>query len=206
MKTNNQKGSVLSIVEILVVVILIVVGGVYYITNKSAVYIPENPNGVSDVPTNPVACTMEAKMCPDGSYVGRVGPNCEFKACPSADSTSNWKTYTDIKYGFTFQYPDGWTVNNQSYTYNGIQARMVDISSPVINNFPGYENRPVFFHIQFVNPDQEKMIYDNSGYELVEYSNGGPVPIQKDATFLKSQKEPVLALHIKNSFKDLLIY
>jgi hypothetical protein len=30
----------------------------------------------------PVACTMDAKMCPDGSAVGREGPNCEFAACP----------------------------------------------------------------------------------------------------------------------------
>ncbi len=29
-----------------------------------------------------VACTMDAMMCPDGSYVGRVGPNCAFQACP----------------------------------------------------------------------------------------------------------------------------
>ncbi len=29
-----------------------------------------------------VVCTMEAKQCPDGSYVGRQGPNCEFAACP----------------------------------------------------------------------------------------------------------------------------
>ena len=29
-----------------------------------------------------VACTLEAKLCPDGSSVGRVGPNCAFKACP----------------------------------------------------------------------------------------------------------------------------
>ena len=36
-----------------------------------------------------VACTMEAKLCPDGSYVGRTGPNCEFSACPTtATSTS----------------------------------------------------------------------------------------------------------------------
>ncbi len=28
------------------------------------------------------ACTMEAKLCPDGSYVGRSGPDCEFKKCP----------------------------------------------------------------------------------------------------------------------------
>ncbi len=29
-----------------------------------------------------VACTMEAKQCPDGSYVGRTGPRCEFAPCP----------------------------------------------------------------------------------------------------------------------------
>lgn len=29
-----------------------------------------------------VACTMEAKQCPDGSYVGRQGPKCEFAPCP----------------------------------------------------------------------------------------------------------------------------
>lgn len=29
-----------------------------------------------------VTCTQEAKLCPDGSYVGRTGPNCEFATCP----------------------------------------------------------------------------------------------------------------------------
>ena len=28
------------------------------------------------------ACTKEAKLCPDGTYVGRTGPNCEFAPCP----------------------------------------------------------------------------------------------------------------------------
>lgn len=31
----------------------------------------------------PVACTMEAKICPDGSAVGRSGPKCEFAQCPT---------------------------------------------------------------------------------------------------------------------------
>lgn len=31
----------------------------------------------------PVACTQEAKLCPDGSSVGRTGPNCEFAPCPT---------------------------------------------------------------------------------------------------------------------------
>src|SRR3989344_8659709 len=32
----------------------------------------------------PVACTMEAKLCPDGSAVGRTGPKCEFAECPTS--------------------------------------------------------------------------------------------------------------------------
>lgn len=32
----------------------------------------------------PIACSTEAKICPDGSGVGRTGPNCEFAACPDA--------------------------------------------------------------------------------------------------------------------------
>ena len=32
-----------------------------------------------------IACTEEAKICPDGSAVGRTGPNCEFEACPPVE-------------------------------------------------------------------------------------------------------------------------
>lgn len=38
----------------------------------------------TDTKTTPAmtACTMEAKICPDGSSVGRSGPKCEFAPCP----------------------------------------------------------------------------------------------------------------------------
>lgn len=36
----------------------------------------------SPTPTEGIACTMEAKQCSDGSWVGRSGPNCEFAPCP----------------------------------------------------------------------------------------------------------------------------
>ena len=32
-----------------------------------------------------VFCTMDAKECPDGSYVGRQWPNCEFAPCPGEE-------------------------------------------------------------------------------------------------------------------------
>lgn len=41
-----------------------------------------NSNDSSNADNERVACTLEAKLCPDGSYVGRVGPNCEFAPCP----------------------------------------------------------------------------------------------------------------------------
>ena len=43
--------------------------------------IPPIDTGNGGNGNGPVACTMDAMQCPDGSYVGRSGPNCEF-ACP----------------------------------------------------------------------------------------------------------------------------
>jgi len=35
-----------------------------------------------------VACTMEARLCPDGSSVGRVPPSCDFALCPVTSTSS----------------------------------------------------------------------------------------------------------------------
>lgn len=37
----------------------------------------------------PITCTMEAKICPDGTSVGRTGPNCEFAPCPGETTPPN---------------------------------------------------------------------------------------------------------------------
>ena len=36
-----------------------------------------------------VACTMDAKICLDGSAVGRVAPDCNFAPCPSEDNNKD---------------------------------------------------------------------------------------------------------------------
>lgn len=41
-----------------------------------------NGKSYTEVIEEGTACTMDAKACPDGSYVGRVAPNCEFAPCP----------------------------------------------------------------------------------------------------------------------------
>jgi hypothetical protein len=45
--------------------------------------VPDGP-GVPAAAPEP-ACTRDAKICPDGSAVGRTGPACEFAACPEGD-------------------------------------------------------------------------------------------------------------------------
>ena len=53
---------------IIVVVIILILGGVYCLIGQKE---PE-----------PVVCTTDVKLCSDGSYVGRVPPDCEFAPCP----------------------------------------------------------------------------------------------------------------------------
>jgi len=51
-----------------------------------------------DVPSVEIeqqACTMDAKVCPDGSTVGRTGPNCEFSACPDSNA-SEAETFSGV--------------------------------------------------------------------------------------------------------------
>ena len=47
--------------------------------HDNALEIPIIFEGIAEPP---IACTQEAKICPDGSAVGRTGPNCEFAPCP----------------------------------------------------------------------------------------------------------------------------
>jgi len=40
----------------------------------------------------PYVCTADAKLCPDGSYVGRSGQDCAFAPCPSGEADSTQVT------------------------------------------------------------------------------------------------------------------
>lgn len=60
------------------IVAVFIVGGLLYVYNP-------DPVEYGEPKEEPVFCTMDAKLCPDGSYVGRSGPNCDFAACPLTD-------------------------------------------------------------------------------------------------------------------------
>lgn len=76
----------------------------------------DSDNDISLDPVEPVEdmvfCTQDAKQCPDGSFVGRSGPNCEFDPCPEASAASAPKDVTVSVTGKNFSFePSTITVN-----------------------------------------------------------------------------------------------
>jgi hypothetical protein len=115
----NRKGfTPVLIIGIVALVVIAATVGWYLVARQNAAA----PAGV--------ACTQEAKQCPDGSYVGRTGPDCAFAACPgvatqassttatvasstasSTVDTSDWQTFADSQYDVTAKYPADWYLN-----------------------------------------------------------------------------------------------
>ena len=83
------------IIFLILILILIAIGylayNMYFLNGKN--------NGQENI-----ACTEEAKICPDGSAVGRIGPDCEFALCPT--KTVKWKVYKNNEYNFELSYPE----------------------------------------------------------------------------------------------------
>jgi len=79
------------------VVVLVGIGAFLYRSTM------ERPN-MQVPPAGHAACTLEAKICPDGTSVGRTGPNCAFAAC-AAPNTEN------PEIGIAFAVPAGFVAN-----------------------------------------------------------------------------------------------
>lgn len=65
-----------SVKQLFAGIVLLVVVGIAGFLYRNALVAPGAVPGDEQV-----ACTADAKICPDGTAVGRQGPNCEFAAC-----------------------------------------------------------------------------------------------------------------------------
>ena len=89
MKKNNR-GFIKTLIIITIVVLAI--GGGVFVYTREKVEAPIVREPVAQ--TEPIVCTMDAFQCPDGSWVGRSGPKCEF-VCPK--QIQNKLTQTDYR-------------------------------------------------------------------------------------------------------------
>ena len=74
----------------IIVIVIVGVGGLVY---RNAV---EHPN-------QPIACPLDARVCPDGTTLGRTGQSCTFPACPPPNVTLD-------SVGIAYAIPDGFSV------------------------------------------------------------------------------------------------
>lgn len=101
MKLNTKGFSLLPV--FFVVAVLAVGTGSYLYAKKRASSPPQR------------ACTMEAKLCSDGTAVGRSGPNCEFAACPTpTQPQGDFDKPITISVGKTIDFTNGLSITSKA--------------------------------------------------------------------------------------------
>lgn len=130
---------------------------------------------------NNQACTLEAKICPDGSAVGRSGPNCEFAACPETSTSGianpasvnceskggkvEIVTASDGSQSGLCKFPDGTQCEEWALLRNECQPGVMPVSNKT------YANVKYGFEFQYPNEWPQPTMRDgylNGGYPYVK--------------------------------------
>ncbi len=128
-----------NIILIIVIILLVVIAGYFLYQNRSAVINHQKL----------VACDQIAKICPDGSSVGRTGVNCNFADCPLSIGI----VYKNSEFGFEITLPATWqgytmvkqnwqgtAIDGSGKTYSG---DIVVIKNPKTTSQQAYQDIPI---------------------------------------------------------------
>lgn len=139
---QKEKGRILPIIT--VVMVIAVLGTIGYFGYQFYSKTKEQQK--------PIACSQEAKVCPDGSSVGRTGPNCEFAEClvvvdqianspAKALATESWKTYKNEVAGYKIKYPEDLILEDKTEAKKNISyiSFQTSFPDPVDATKPGHK-------------------------------------------------------------------
>ncbi|HEX7017543.1 MAG TPA: hypothetical protein VF209_01390, partial [Patescibacteria group bacterium] len=116
----------IAVVGLLILLPIVAAGGYYFGLSATKNNISSENPVVEASPSSEegVVCTLDAKICPDGSSVGRTGPNCEFAECPVSSESKpvDWETLENNNLGFSFSYPNDLRVISRNQTAGNQQV------------------------------------------------------------------------------------
>jgi len=143
-----------------------------------------------------VACTMEAKLCPDGSSVGRTGPNCEFAACRPNELQGLLDLNAEFKNFFknvTEKYPE---LSIDKFIKK--ESVPIKIMGPGFSNFAQNnsawtfspdKSKAVFSLGYYGEPDSSLEIYNRNGDKKIELLKTCGTPCSYRGEFWLDEKQ-----------------
>jgi hypothetical protein len=219
---QKSKGvSTLVGIIIIIVVAVVLFGGVFayqYFATK----LQHPPLEKKDIQIKPTTCNPNWQ-CNWGACVNNSqmqswtdSNNCGLPmenvgACPritricaaTNNQTADWKTYTSTQYGFKFQYPSNWTVNNQSFIYQNKPSINVLISSPVHARLTPNQDAIYLLEIGVASSGKKVINSAGSGFFKAPFiqADGGPVKLNIDGNTVINTPEYGQAQEIFSTFK-----
>ena len=164
---NPNKNKTILVAIVVIIGFLLVGLGVYYLGSMNS-GVKRNISKDTSNNEDSIACTLEAKECPDGSYVGRIGPNCEFEKCPDDSETeavqNEWVSYADQDLGISFSHPSSWEVNKDTNNPDFKGAPHINIRVQDVLFFQSYHDR--------INSDD---YYGQEPERIMQQNTHGPI-------------------------------
>lgn len=149
-----------------------------------------------------VFCTTDAMLCPDGSYVARVAPNCNFAPCPEtetpvSDNTPTRQTYKSDKYGISFTYP------KESKIMGDINSHLFTIiSENQVVSFLASDNPQNFdvseFFLRLISPSDPDSVRDYVSFSDAKINGTDFILFNQDANYFSQQSLPLNGYLVKS--------
>jgi len=131
----------------LILVVLLGVAGFFYRNVMEQETVPEQ-----------VACTMDAKICPDGSAVGRTGPSCEFEACAFPPNVE----FPQVSLSFAL--PEGYVLGTQEPGADGfVEDQLNFYEKPAQGGVPHFIS--VYSYLIPEGQTGDEVILENTRYQ-----------------------------------------
>lgn len=180
MKFMNQKGISAIVIILTIVGVLVIGGGIWYWQSQKE---------------KPTVCPQDTKLCPDGSYVSRIGPNCEFAACPEKrDETAHWKTYRNEEYGFEVKYPEDYKVKIENDETGLLIVR--------VENTQGISYYVITITQKTKSPKMSNFLSNPECYELIKTEEKNRISwnINRWKCGTGAEKNPISACHATQNY------